>query len=144
MTDTERTIHITEDLLSVLLDNAAEAEPEQVNIALATTSGTELVGDGAVDLGDVPVFTHFYLPEAGSATNAVFGVDLSISPGQTHGRFLSHPDGHLDLSTTDELHAIVFVAVPPWTADDLAVFDRSGRRQSLKVLDAEPPEESLP
>jgi hypothetical protein len=140
MADDSRTIHITRGLRSVLLDHAAEAEPEPVTIPLATTPGADFADE---TVPDVPVFTHFYLPEAGSATDAVFGVDLSISPGQTHGRFLSHPDGTLDLTTTDDLHAVVFVAVPPWTEDDIAVFDRSGRRQTLAVVDAEPPEESL-
>jgi len=83
------------------------------------------------------------VPEAGGSVNAVFGMDLGTPAGQTRGRFVSHPNGGLDVSKTDDLHAVVFVAVPPWDRDSLAVFDRSGRRLNLAVLDVEPPEEAL-
>jgi hypothetical protein len=70
-------------------------------------------------------------------------MDLGTPIGQTKGRFVSHPEGGLDVSETDDLHAVVFVAVPPWDRDSIAAFDRSGRRLQLDVLDVEPPEEAL-
>ena len=54
---------------------------------------------------------------------------------------MSHPRGDLRLSKRDDLHEVVFVAVPPWEEDSLAAFDRSGREQTYTVLDVEPPEE---
>jgi hypothetical protein len=87
------------------------------------------------------VFTHFYLPSAGSSVNAVFGVDLGTPVAQTAGRFVSHPQGRLDVSKRDDLHAVVFVAVPPWDDDSVAAFDRHGARQDLSILDVEPPAE---
>jgi len=32
--------------------------------------------------------------------------------------------------------------VPPWDRDSIGIFDRSGRRKDLTLLDVEPPEES--
>jgi hypothetical protein len=43
----------------------------------------------------------------------------------------------------DDLAAAVFVATPPYEENDVEVYDRRGRRQSLQVVDAVPPEESL-
>lgn len=164
-------VYVTRGLARVLLDLAGEADPESVTASLAVTPAGDLVaGDGArpfldevseasapsgpvsgrgagddrEPLGsDTPVFTDFYLPEAGEAVSAVFGVDLSTPPGQTQGRFVSHPMGRLELDRTDDLHEAVFVAVPPWDLDALAAFDRSGRRRPLEVLDARPPESSF-
>jgi hypothetical protein len=90
---------------------------------------------------ETPVFTHFYMPDSGGSVSAVFGVDLGTPVGQTQGRFVSHPQGDLRLSKRDDLHEVVFVGVPPWDESSLAAFDRSGREQSLTVLDVEPPEE---
>jgi hypothetical protein len=39
---------------------------------------------------------------------------------------------------------VVFVAVPPYDRASVAAFGRDGRRRDLHVVDAEPPEESLP
>jgi hypothetical protein len=129
-------------LVSALLELAAEAEPDEVTISLAVTPATKL--DGAGDLpSDTPVFTHFYPPSAGRSITAVFGVDLSVPAGQTQGRFISHPKGNLEIAQTDDLHEAILVAVPPWTESSLAAFDRSGERQPLDVVDAEPPTESL-
>ena len=92
---------------------------------------------------ETPVFTDFYMPETGASVSAVFGVDLSTPPGQTQGRFVSHPTGRLELERTDDLHEVVFVAVPPWETGTLAAFDRNGRRRRLHVVDAHPPESSF-
>jgi len=133
--------YATAGLVEYLLEYAREREPQSVTISLAVTPAGEL---GVPDLPDeTPVFTHFYVPQAGSSVNAVFGMDLGTPAGQTKGRFVSHPNGGLDVSKTDDLHASVFVAVPPWDRDSLAAFDRSGRRLNLAVLDVEPPEEAL-
>lgn len=135
-------VNATRGLVEALLEFAARAEPEKVTISLAVTPAGELRGD--VDLSpETPVFTHFYPPDAGRSVRAVFGVDLSIPAGQTQGRFVSHPLGTLRVSRTDDLHEAMLVAVPPWDEDSIAAFDRSGRRQSLDIFDAEPPQELL-
>lgn len=134
-------VHITRGLTQTLLRLAGERDPERVTISLAVTPAASL--DGSELPGDTPVFTHFYLPEAGRSVRAVFGVDLGTPAGQTAGRFVSHPTGTLSVSKRDDLHEVVFVAVPPWERDSLAAFDRSGRRQELTVVDAEPPAESV-
>jgi hypothetical protein len=90
----------------------------------------------------MPVFTHFYLPRDDDSVSAVFGVDLGTPVGQTQGRFVSHPRGELSVSETDDLHEVVFVAVPPWDDDSVAAFDRRGTRREFSVLDVEPPAES--
>ncbi|MFB6074021.1 MAG: hypothetical protein ABEJ89_03320 [Haloarculaceae archaeon] len=134
-------VYVTRGLVETLLRLASEADPESRTIALAVTSAAEIPD---ADLPpETPVFTHFYLPEAGGAINAVFGMDLGTPAGQTQGRFVSHPDGRLQVTRTDDLHAVVFVAVPPWDRESIAAFDRRGKRQPLTVLDAAPPEESL-
>jgi hypothetical protein len=133
--------YATTGLVEYLLDYAREREPQSVTVSLAVTPAGEI---GASTLPEeTPVFTHFYVPEAGGSVNAVFGMDLGTPAGQTKGRFVSHPKGDLDVSETDDLHAVVFVAVPPWDCGSLAAFDRSGRRLTLEVLDVEPPEEVL-
>jgi hypothetical protein len=128
--------------VDVLLELAAEAEPEELTVSLAVTPAAEL--DGVEDVpSDASVFTHFYPPDAGKSITAVFGVDLSVPAGQTQGRFISHPRGNLSVDKTDDLHEAILVAVPPWDEGSLAAFDRSGREQPLEVVDAEPPTESL-
>jgi hypothetical protein len=131
--------YITRGLVSVLLDFASEHDPESVSIGLMVMQAGRLTGVTDSITQDTPVFTHFYLPDAGQSVNAVFGVDLGTP--RTQGRFVSHPTGDRDLSLTDDLHETVFVAVPPW--EDIVAFDRSGQRQSMTVLDAEPPTESV-
>nr|WP_303648653.1 hypothetical protein [Haloarchaeobius litoreus] len=128
--------------METLLDFAREADPEDVTVSLAVTAAGDL--DGAEDLPpETPVFTDFYLPDAGSSVSAVFGVDLGTPAGQTHGRFVSHATGELAVSREDDLHAVVFVAVPPWESGNVRAFDRSGRRQEMHVVDAVPPEGSI-
>jgi len=48
------------------------------------------------------------------------------------------------VSKRDDLHEVIFVAVPPWDEESLAAFDRSGREKELTILDVEPPEEQTP
>ncbi|MFC6732724.1 hypothetical protein [Haladaptatus sp. DYSN1] len=135
-------VYITRGLATVLLEYAAEAAPEGVTFALSVSPAGELEGHTKLD-PETPVFTHFYLADAGKSVSAVFGVDLGTPAGQTQGRFVSHPDGFDELAITDDLHGTVFVATPPWDEDGLRAFDRSGVEQSLTVLDAEPPEDVL-
>ena len=131
-------IHATRGLIEALLELAREAEPDSVTISLAVTPAGEFVSDLPPE---TPVFTHLYFPEAGGSLSAVFGMDLGTPAGQTQGRFVSHPQGRLELARTDDLHGAVFVAVPPWGHDELAVFSRGGRRRPLELVDAEPPAE---
>ncbi|WP_435347050.1 hypothetical protein [Haloarchaeobius sp. HRN-SO-5] len=135
-------IYLTRGLLETLLDFAREADPEDVTLSLAATAAGDL--DGQLDVPpETPVFTDFYMPDAGGSVSAVFGVDLGTPPGQTHGRFVSHATGELAVSREDDLHAVVIVAAPPWGADNVAAFDRAGRRQELEVVDAVPPDQYL-
>lgn len=138
-------VYITSGLLEVLLEIAEDRDPEPVSIPLAVTPARELEGpeetSESLPDGDTPVFTDMYLPETGDSVAAVFGMDLS-TPGAA-GRFLSHPDGTLALTKRDDLHAVVFVAVPPYERDDVAAFGRSGQRKEYEALDAIPPTGSL-
>lgn len=135
-------VRITTGLVDVLLSLAADADPDETSTGLVATAAGDLQGAERYPR-EAPVFTDFYMPDAGGAVSKVFGVDLGTPPGQTHGRFVSHPTGELDVSRTDDLHATVLVAVPPWSRDAVAAFDRAGRRLDLEVVDAEPPEESF-
>jgi hypothetical protein len=135
-------VYVTRGLLEVLLDIASDADPQSVTAGLAVRAAGEL--EGAPELSPTTqVFTDFYLPDTARSVTAVFGVDLSTPPGQTQGRFVSHPTGDLSLSRTDDLHEAVFVAVPPWSPESVGVFDRSGRRRELSVVDAHPPAGSV-
>lgn len=132
-------LYVTRGLVTTLLRLAREHDPGTTTIPLAVTPAGEIP---EADLApETPVFTHFYMPNSGGSVSAVFGVDLGTPVGQTQGRFVSHPRGDLRLSKRDDLHEVVFVAVPPWEEDSLAAFDRSGREQTYTVLDVEPPEE---
>lgn len=137
----EETIYITRGLAEALLEFAREAEPDRFGVGLEVTPAGEFES-GDIDLPpETPVFTHFYHPDAGRSVTAVFGMDLSTPPGRTRGRFVSHPRGELSVSTTDDLHAVVIVAVAPWDDSSLAAFDRRGRRRPLAIVDAIPPKE---
>jgi hypothetical protein len=132
--------YLTRGLKQTLLRLAREAEPDSTTISLSVTRA----GDFETETGlapETPVFTHFYMPDAGGSVNAVFGVDLGTPVGQTEGRFVSHPSGELGVSRLDDLHEVVFVAVPPWEEDSFAAFDRRGARKEVTVIDAEPPAE---
>jgi len=135
-------VHITRGLLDVLLDMAAEAEPESVSVVVAPTPA----GTFEVDLDlppETPVLTHFYLPDAGGSVAAVFGMDLGTPAGRGRARFVSHPQGPARTTERDDHAAAVLVAVPPWDTDAVKAFDRGGSRVELTVVDAEPPPESL-
>ncbi|WP_302080155.1 hypothetical protein [Salinibaculum rarum] len=135
-------LYATQGLVETLLRLAREREPDETTISLSVTPAGELP---ETDLDpETPVFTHFYLPSAGSSVNAVFGVDLGTPAGQTQGRFVSHPTGDLRLTKRDDFHEVIFIAVPPWDEDSIAAFDRTGTEQDLTVLDVEPPEERTP
>ena len=132
-------VYATRGLLESLVGTASDAAPDEVSIPVAVTPADELP-ETSLPPG-TPVFTHFYMPEAGGSVNFVFGVDLGTPVGQTQGRFVSHPDGELRVRQTDDFKELVFVAVPPWESRSVAVFDRRGREQSLELLDVGPPEE---
>ena len=135
-------VYLTRGLLSVLLETAADREPERVTVGLGVTPAEDFSG---LDLPEgTQVFTHLYHPDAGGSIRAVFGVDLGTPPGRTPGLFVSHPDGSYDLTRRDDLREVVFVAVPPWDESSVAAFGRDGRRREAKVVDAEPPVESPP
>ncbi|MDG5776057.1 hypothetical protein VB773_14770 [Haloarculaceae archaeon H-GB2-1] len=134
-------IYATRGLVESMLRFASDSEPDSVTVSLSVTPAGELPETGLED--EVPVFTHFYMPAAGGSVNAVFGMDIGTPVGQTQGRFVSHPQGELSISKTDDLAEVVFVAVPPWELETVAVFDRSGRKVDLEVLDVEPPQASL-
>ena len=136
-------IYVTRDLLTVLLDRAAERDPTAVNLQLSATPASEFDAELGLD-PETPVVTHFTLADVGGSVNAVFGVDLGTPAGRGRARFLSHPDGFLGVSKTDDLAAVVLVAVPPYDDDHVAAFDRAGNGVELAVLDAVPPEESIP
>jgi hypothetical protein len=137
-------VYVTSGLVEVLLDLAAEAEPEPVNVVLASSLASDLTFDDARPSGlsdEEPVLTHFYLPDAGRSVRAVFGVDLGTPAGSGSARFLSHPQGPRELTERDDFAAVVLLAVPPW--DSLVAFDRSGARLDVDVLGAAPPRETL-
>ncbi len=136
-------IHVTRDLLTVLLEHAAETDPSAANLQLSATPAAEFDADLGLD-PETPVLTHFTLADVGGSVNAVFGVDLGTPAGRGRARFLSHPDGRLGVTKADDLAAVVLVAVPPYDDDHVAAFDRAGDGIELVVLDAVPPEESIP
>jgi hypothetical protein len=138
--DDDGTVYATADLVAVLLERAASAEPSRLNVVLDSTPAEEFEADLSVDPG-TPVFTHYYLPEAGRAVSDVFGVDLGTPAGSGSGRFLSHPNGPDELTRRDDLAAVVLLAVPPW--ESVTAFDRRGRRRPLTLVDAHPPTEEL-
>lgn len=134
-------LYITRGLVDTLLRFARERDPDPTTVPLAVTPASEI--PAAEVPGETPIFTHFYMPNEGDALNAVFGIDLGTPAGQTPGVFVSHPRGNPDLTKRDELREVVFIAIPPWSDDDLQAYDRSGVGQEFTILDIEPPEESL-
>ncbi|QZP37531.1 hypothetical protein [Halobaculum magnesiiphilum] len=134
-------VHITVDLLALLCERAADADPEAENVVLDATPAGELI-DAPTDIDPAtPVLTHFYFPSAGGSVSAVFGMDLGRPAGSA--RFLSHPRGDRHLTEEDDLAAAVLVAVPPYERENVIAYDRRGRRRELVVVDAEPPEERV-
>ena len=136
-------IHVTRDLLTVLLERAAERDPDATSLRLSATRAGEFDVETGLDPA-TPVLTHFTPSGVGGSVNAVFGVDIGVPAGRGGARFVSHPDGFLGVSKTDDLAAVVLVAVPPYDDDAVAAFDRAGDGIELAALDAAPPEESLP
>jgi hypothetical protein len=135
-------VRVTRGLADVLLDHAASLEPEAANVVLGATPAGEFDADLGLD-PEAPVLTHMYLPDAGRSVNAVFGMDLGTPAGRGRARFLSHPQGPFGVTERDDLAAVVLVAVPPWDDRSLGAFDRADRRLDLRIVDAEPPTESL-
>lgn len=129
-------VYATTGLLAYLGEYAEENHPDPVNLSLAVTEAGEI--DGTEVPGETPVFTHFYMPQAGNSVNFVFGVDLGRPAGQTQGRFVSHPEGTMGVFESDDLAEVVFVGVPPYDEASIAVFDRTGEEIPLEVLDVEP------
>lgn len=141
-------IHVTADLVEVLLEIAREEEPDPVSIGLSVTPFEELQFPDdspppSID-PETAVFTHCYYPTAGGSVSAVFGMDLNTPAGNTPGIFLSHPDGRLTLTETDQLREVVLLAIPPWSQSTLTAFDRSGNERELRFIRGMPPEEHPP
>lgn len=132
-------VYATRGLIDSLLGSASDADPDEVSIPIAVTDSSDLPDSGLSS--GTPVFTHFYMPEAARSVNFVFGVDLGTPAGQTQGQFVSHPNGELRMRQSDDFKQFVFVAVPPWERDAVAVFTRDGQEQPLEILDVEPPQE---
>lgn len=124
-------VHLTRDLLTVLLERADATEPGTVSIQLAVESAGDLGIDGLDP--ETPVFSTFYLPDAGRSVEAVFGLNVAVPPGQTPGLFISHPTGPLAVTTGDDIAERVIVAVPPWDENHVASFTRGGRRCELRL-----------
>lgn len=125
--------YVSEGLLEVLLEMAADADPQEVSIHLAVTTAGDLDIDSEL-APETKVFSDFYLPSTGDSIEAVFGMDVSHPPGQTPGIFVSHPDGYLELRQGDEFAERIIVAVPPWGVEDVLVFDRRGREHQLQLV----------
>lgn len=113
------------------------------------SSTSERRADGQLDVVDVPladldpetpIYSDFYFPDVGNAVRNVFGIDLGTPAGQSHGRFLSHPTGDPEMSVRDDLHAVVLVAIPPWTAENVSAYERRSRPCSLSIVAAGTPE----
>lgn len=140
-------VHVTRDLLTVLLEHADDRAPDDVSVQLSATPADEFAVDLQATAGiepETPVLTHFTLPDVGGSISAVFGVELGTPAGSGHARFVSHPDGDPTLSEVDDLAAVVLVATPPWTLTDVVAYDRAGDELDMTIVDAEPPEESIP
>jgi hypothetical protein len=141
------TVHATRPLVEVLCELARDADPGSISVRLAATPAGDLVPTDGPLTGVEPetaVLSDFYFPEAGDALTSVFGVDLATPTGQTAGRLVSHPDGNPDVTMTDDLHAQLLVAVPPWNPENVRAYDRNGTRRDLVLLDAAAPDADAP
>lgn len=127
------TTYLVNGLLEFLLERAEDTAPGGMTVRLGVVPAEELDLETALP-GDTPVFAAFYHPEAADSVEAVFGVDMSVPPGRAPGVFVSHPDGTLSPRSSDDYAERILVAVPPWTADATAMFDRRGRRLELEVV----------
>ena len=136
-------VYATEGLVEGLLDLAGERDPESISTRIATVTAESLTGpDADVIPAETPVFAEYLLPDPGNSLMHVFGIELSTPNRYTNGRFISHPDGPLDLTIRDDLAEVVLIAVPPWepTRSSLAAFNRNGERYELELIDAAPPD----
>lgn len=153
-------LHVTAPLLSVLLEIAADAEPDPANVHLIATpagdleplSGSAPDSEPLAEDGDAkrrpladldpstPVYSDFYFPEVGNSLHFVFGVDLGTPAGQSRGRFLSHPDGNPDVTMRDDLAAAMLVAVPPWQPANVAAYDRDSTVRELAIVEGGTPD----
>lgn len=154
-------IYITRPLLTVLLEIAGDAAPNSANVYLVNSAAGDLEPLSALDreppaegqsarsvplqelAPDTPVFSDFYFPDVGNSLDFVFGVDLGTPAGQSHGRFLSHPDGLPELSVRDDLHATVLVAVPPWEPANVDAYDRDSTPRDLGIVAAGTPDKDF-
>ncbi len=137
-------VYLTDGLLDALLDLAARRDPGSLSAALSTTSAGELQFEATETqprgmTADTSVFTDMYVPPDTQAVDAVFGVEVTVPHGQTRGRFISHPTGRLEVSARDDLNEVVLIAVPPWTPEDVAAFNRAGEHLPMQTLAAVPP-----
>lgn len=130
-------IYITEGLVKALLEIASRQDPQPVAIDLGATKAKEYNEISDKLDGETLVLTDMYMPTDQQSVSAVFGMDISTPVGRTYGRFVSHPDGTLDLTTKDNLHEIVIVAVPPWNQKQIKAFDRRGRAMEMEMLDVD-------
>lgn len=139
-------VYVTADLVEVLIEFAADRDPQQANVPIAATPAGDLTGaDSRLEDLDpaTPVLTHFYLPDAAGSVNAVFGIDLGTPSGGAQARFVSHPTGPRTVTKTDDLAGVILIAVPPWDAETVTAFDRNGSKLDLTQLNAEPPVETI-
>ncbi|MFW5937700.1 MAG: hypothetical protein ACOCSN_02030 [Halanaeroarchaeum sp.] len=142
---TQDPVYATRALVEALLEFARDREPDSVSVALGARPAGELdpdEGTGTVPdslPADTSVFADFTFPGAGGAVNFVFGVDLGRPAGTAQGRFVSHPDGNPELSSSDDLAQRVLVATPPWSLENVRAYDRRGLRHPLTVVAASSP-----
>ncbi|QZA89237.1 hypothetical protein K0C01_03570 [Salinarchaeum sp. IM2453] len=138
-----KTVYITEGLVKALLEIASRQDPQPVSVDLGATKAREY-NDVSDKLGaETLILTDMYMPTDQQSVSAVFGMDISTPAGRTYGRFVSHPDGTLGLTTKDNLHEIVIVAVPPWNQKQIKAFDRKGKAMSMEMLDVDLPESEI-
>ncbi|MFB6232786.1 MAG: hypothetical protein ABEH61_00865, partial [Haloarculaceae archaeon] len=60
-------VFATQGLVDILVEFAADREPQQANVPLAATPASDLAGDDSrlTEIDDeTPIITHFYLPDA--------------------------------------------------------------------------------
>jgi len=85
-------IHITRDLLTVLLDQAAERDPDATSLRLSATRAGEFDEDTGLD-PSMPVVTHFTPAGVGGSVNAVFGSISGRPPDEAgHGSSRTRTD----------------------------------------------------
>lgn len=125
-------IFITADLLETVLDIASRSAPKKTSIGLTSEKSKDLDLKNVCDNKDV--FHDFYFP-SGKSINEIFGMDISTPPTSTQARFISHPSGYDKIMKKDELHKIIFIAVPPWDKKSTKVYNRNGKEYDLVIID---------